>query len=1020
MEMVSRMAMASFAAKSLRMRAPSAGLVTRLQQHALRQPARAAAGLSPMILNTTAPLGVHQRNHGTARKRKVAADGPGFEDFLRQSSTPLADDKADPDKYRPRDAPYAPIDEQSLLGRKVHIEAYGCQMNVSDAEIAWSILKNAGCVRCDTAEEADVTLLVTCAIRENAENKIWSRLNQLKAHKRRLGRTRNFQIGVLGCMAERLKHKLLEQEKAIDLVAGPDAYRDLPRMLMDSAQGQAQVNVLLSLDETYADITPVRTNPNSPAAFVSIQRGCANNCSYCIVPFTRGRERSRQIETIVEEVAHLSRQGVKEVTLLGQNVNSYRDLTGIDDVRNEPVVSMAKGFGTIYKPRRGGRGFGELLRAVAEVDPTMRIRFTSPHPKDFPDDVLEAIATTPNICKQIHIPAQSGSTRMLELMRRNHTREAYLDLVQHMRQVIPGVALSSDFIAGFCGETEADHEDTRSLIEMVDYDMAFLFAYSMRAKTHAYHRMQDDVPEDVKKRRLEEIRDQFYGGATLKNQRRIGSLQLVLVEKRSRRNQDEWSGRTDGNIRAVFTDAEVPDVQGLLRRANVGEYVVVQIEGATAMTLRGRPLAIVEQPNLSVLESFGVTALMPFGRKSSARRSRRNEDITQEPDEGWIHDDNALMLGDGFFYSYPVEFLGSVEIPKSMNEVALGSRTQIVRYLMNRLMVETKRLKKAGKPPKGFDEFVNGPITSAEVPVSFGIAADGMVVVLNTPNQRPDEQPPLLFYHAMRMISIATGGDQDTYELVSYVAKDASGKRSCFIFNCGDDADDVLTTLGQSFLLAQELALKKRERPKTDSVKKEYLDMVPESDEAEEHVYGDASVTSAMANAIQEQPAYDVATPAIAEQPSYDVAIGAAPVLPDEVVYDNPLSAVPTPGRVITSPSYETARNDMPSEPLYDTATTKIVKALNKRDSIRRSMRASMKQSTKRESRKVKKNTPPAEELSKEEVQLRKAEQEEMARPSWICISETAKEEASGTDLASLLSQFKQQAIQDDSDEGEE
>ncbi|KAK5934577.1 hypothetical protein CgunFtcFv8_014966 [Champsocephalus gunnari] len=328
--------------------------------------------------------------------------------------------------------------------------------------------------------------------------------------KRRKKSLAPMKIGILGCMAERLKTELLEREKLVDVLAGPDAYRDLPRLLTVADGGQQASNVLLSLEETYADIMPVHHTTHGNSAFVSIMRGCDNMCTYCIVPFTRGRERSRPISSILEEVRMLSDQGVKEVTLLGQNVNSYRDASE-HQLCSSGATRLSEGFQTVYRRKEGGLRFSDLLDRVSRIDPDMRVRFTSPHPKDFPDEVIHLIAERGNICTQIHLPAQSGSSKVLKAMRRGYTREAYLDLVQNIRRIVPEVSLSSDFISGFCGETEEDHLQTLSLIREVGYNVGFLFAYSMRKKTQAYHRLEDDVPAEVKQRRLQGVYHSFQG-----------------------------------------------------------------------------------------------------------------------------------------------------------------------------------------------------------------------------------------------------------------------------------------------------------------------------------------------------------------------------------------------------------------------------------------------------------------------------------------------------------------------------
>ncbi|NWI16527.1 CK5P1 protein, partial [Crypturellus soui] len=496
----------------------------------------------------------------------------------------------------------------------VYLETYGCQMNVNDAAIAWAILQRSGYARARALGDADVVLLVTCSVREKAEQAIWNRLQHLKALKARRRQARlPLRIGILGCMAERLKEQILHKEKLVDVVAGPDAYRDLPRLLAVAESGQQAANVLLSLEETYADILPVQTGAGGATAFVSIMRGCDNMCSYCIVPFTRGRERSRPVASVLQEVKMLSEQGVKEVTLLGQNVNSFRDVSEVQ-FQSPAAPGLSRGFSTVYKPKPGGLRFAHLLDQVSRIDPEMRIRFTSPHPKDFPDEasVLQLIQERHNICKQLHLPAQSGSTRVLEAMRRGYTREAYLELVQHVRDSIPGtvplarsdlgmrgsysllcvsvtgVSLSSDFIAGFCGETEEDHEQTVSLLREVRYNVGFLFAYSMREKTRAYHRLQDDVPADVKRRRLQELIAVFREEAARANGAAVGSSQVVLVEGPSKRSPSELCGRNDGNIKVIFPDAEVEDAEGkALVRAQPGDYVLVKVTSASSQTLRG-------------------------------------------------------------------------------------------------------------------------------------------------------------------------------------------------------------------------------------------------------------------------------------------------------------------------------------------------------------------------------------------------------------------------------------------------
>uniref|UniRef100_A0A7N8XRP4 Mitochondrial tRNA methylthiotransferase CDK5RAP1 n=1 Tax=Mastacembelus armatus TaxID=205130 RepID=A0A7N8XRP4_9TELE len=429
--------------------------------------------------------------------------------------------------------------------------------------------------------------------REKAEQTIWNRLQQLTAmKKKRLKSHAPMKIGILGCMAERLKTELLEREKLVDVLAGPDAYRDLPRLLTVADGGHQASNVLLSLEETYADIMPVHYVPQGNSAFVSIMRGCDNMCSYCIVPFTRGRERSRPVSSILEEIRMLSDQGVKEVTLLGQNVNSYRDMSE-EQFYGSDMTKLSRGFKTVYQTKQGGLRFSDLLDQVSRIDPDMRIRFTSPHPKDFPDEVLHLIAERGNICKQIHLPAQSGSNQVLKAMRRGYTREAYLDLVENVRRIIPEVSLSSDFISGFCGETEDDHQQTLSLIREVGYNVGFLFAYSLRKKTHAYHRLQDDVPAEVKQRRLEECISVFREEAVRVNTALIGSTQLVLVEGESKRSAKDLCGRTDGNMKVIFPKDNVAlePAESQTGPINAGDYVLVKILSATSQSLRGQVLS---------------------------------------------------------------------------------------------------------------------------------------------------------------------------------------------------------------------------------------------------------------------------------------------------------------------------------------------------------------------------------------------------------------------------------------------
>ncbi|KDD75516.1 radical SAM protein [Helicosporidium sp. ATCC 50920] len=534
-------------------------------------------------------------------------------------------------------------------------------MNASDSEVVLSVLQSSGFGSAPDAESADVVLLNTCAIRENAESKIWQRLGYLKNLKRQRRRDQARPVvGVLGCMAERLKHKLLESDKLVDIVAGPDAYRDLPRLVSivrgEDGEGaekggeetrvrharseaastsapslptplpsrrdrrpswphQTAINVQLSVDETYADIVPVR-RAGAHSAYLSIMRGCNNMCAFCIVPYVRGRERSRSLASILEEVRVLSEQGVKEVTLLGQNVNSYADFSevspeqspiGLSAARPRPPPlsadpdafrAYASGFRSVYRPRReGATGFAELLHRVAMVDPEIRVRFTSPHPKDFSDEVLQVIATHPNVCSQLHMPAQSGHSATLERMRRGYTRDAYDALVTRARELVPGVALSTDMISGFCGETADEHAASVDLMRSVEFEQAFMFAYSDREKTYASKHLVDDVPDAVKAARLQDVIDAFRAGLARRSAAEVGRRHLVLVEGPAKRGEGMLTGRTDTFKRVVFDGREpVPGsyaASGRAGGANVekGDYVAVEIVDGSSGTLVGRALA---------------------------------------------------------------------------------------------------------------------------------------------------------------------------------------------------------------------------------------------------------------------------------------------------------------------------------------------------------------------------------------------------------------------------------------------
>lgn len=525
--------------------------------------------------------------------RKYIKRGPGLEYFLVNSPQKSTSSDKD-DFYQKEKHPY--ISDKSLdgTGKNVYIEVYGCQMNVNDTEIIYSILNKYNYSKTSNIDDAHVILLMTCAIRDGAEQKIWQRLHKLKAMKtdKRRKLRKNVTVGVIGCMAERLKDKLLEKEKSVDVIAGPDSYRQLPFLLSEASSHQAAIDVMLSFDETYADVVPVRLNPKSPSAFVSIMRGCDNMCTYCIVPFTRGKERSRPIDSILDEVRILSDQGIKEITLLGQNVNSYRDTSESVHfgVPSQNQQSTAPGFSTVYKSKVGGRRFADLLDKASQVDPEIRFRFTSPHPKDFPMEVLELIRDRSNICKSIHLPAQSGSNRILSLMRRNYTREAYFELVERIYHICgPQVTLSSDFICGFCGETEDEFKETLDLVQRMPYSMAFIFPYSMREKTSAHRRYEDDVPLEIKNERVGRLIRAFRQGAEEINKQLVGSLQLVLVEGESRRSEDFMVGRCDANVKVIFPK-EALSRNDTPEQVQSGDYIAVKIHDANSQVLQGTGL----------------------------------------------------------------------------------------------------------------------------------------------------------------------------------------------------------------------------------------------------------------------------------------------------------------------------------------------------------------------------------------------------------------------------------------------
>jgi len=456
-------------------------------------------------------------------------------------------------------------------GKKLYIESYGCQMNFSDSEIVASVLDKEGYTTTTKIEDADLIFLNTCSIRENAELTVRKRLNAINYDKTKKD---NVKVGILGCMAERLKSKLLEEEKLVDLVAGPDAYRDLGNLVSDVEDGQKAVNVILSREETYDDIQPVRINSNGITAFVSIMRGCDNMCTFCVVPFTRGRERSRDYKSIISECKDLHSKGYKEVTLLGQNVDSYR-FSDDESLRGKALKEA---------PRDQVIDFAKLLILCAEVAPDLRVRFSTSHPKDITDDVLYAIRDYKNICEYIHLPAQSGNTRVLEKMNRTYTREWYDMKVNRIRTIIPNCAISTDMISGFCSETEKEHEDSKDLMEKTKYDMAYMFFYSERPGTLAQKKFEDDVPLDVKKRRLTEIINIQSVSSLEQNQKSIGQVYEVLIEGVSRKNDQEFKGRTSQNKVVIFPREDY----------KLSQYVTVKVNSCTSATLIGEAIEKVE------------------------------------------------------------------------------------------------------------------------------------------------------------------------------------------------------------------------------------------------------------------------------------------------------------------------------------------------------------------------------------------------------------------------------------------
>ncbi len=459
------------------------------------------------------------------------------------------------------------IKNKKKNGKKLFLESYGCAMNFSDSEVVASILCDNGYSTTTDEHEADIILINTCSIRDNAENRVRKRLTNFKNRKKRQP---GLIVGVLGCMAERLKKTLLEEEKLVDIVAGPDSYRDLPSLIVEVEGGQKAVNVLLSREETYADIAPVRLDKKGVTSFVSITRGCDNMCSFCVVPFTRGRERSRDPQTILQECQELFNNGYREVTLLGQNVDSYRwNMTSKGEIKDETIATT---------------NFAELMAMVAELSPDLRIRFSTSHPKDMSDEVLRVIASHDNICNYIHLPIQSGNSEVLARMNRGYTREWYLNRIEAIRTIIPDCAITTDIITGFCDETDEEHADTISIMKEVQWDFAYMYKYSERPKTLAERRYEDNVPEEVKGSRLTEVINIQRDNSHIKNKQQIGKIHKVLVEGTSKRSDDFMSGRNDHNTRVIFPKGDF----------GVCDYVMVKLTDCTTATLLGEVVEILK------------------------------------------------------------------------------------------------------------------------------------------------------------------------------------------------------------------------------------------------------------------------------------------------------------------------------------------------------------------------------------------------------------------------------------------
>ncbi|MBR9831943.1 tRNA (N6-isopentenyl adenosine(37)-C2)-methylthiotransferase MiaB [bacterium] len=470
------------------------------------------------------------------------------------------------DENRQGEALAPPSAIKSSSERKVYIESYGCQMNFADSEVVASILSQDGFGTTKELAEADLVLLNTCSIRDKAEQTIRKRLSNFNTIKKNKP---EMIIGVLGCMAERLKSQLIDQEKLVDLVVGPDAYRDLPNLVNEVDNGQKAVNVILSKEETYGDIVPKRTNENGVTAFVSITRGCDNMCTFCVVPFTRGRERSRDPESVFNEAKQLFESGYREVTLLGQNVDSYLWYGG----------GLKKEFKNLSEEEKAKSvNFAQLLEKVAQISPLLRVRFSTSHPQDLTDDVLHVIAKYHHVCSYIHLPVQSGSSRILELMNRGYTKEWYKERIDAINRIIPGCAISTDIIVGFCTETEDDHQETLEMMRYVKYGLGYMFKYSERPNTVAQRKFKDDVPEDTKQRRLEEIIRLHRENAHFRNSEMVGKTYEVLIEGVSKKSDQELFGRTPQNAVAVFPK----------ENHKIGTYVNVLIEDCTTGTLLGK------------------------------------------------------------------------------------------------------------------------------------------------------------------------------------------------------------------------------------------------------------------------------------------------------------------------------------------------------------------------------------------------------------------------------------------------